>query len=233
MTKRPPAAGPDARSRLLDAADAAFYRHGIRATGIDGVSRRAGVTKRTPYHHFASKDDLIAEYIRGRNASTFARMTEAAMAGGPTFGRRVDALFGYFARRPDHPAWNGCALARAAAEFSDAPGHPASTEPAVHKLRFERWLVDGARRDGYARPTLRARQLIVLVDGAVTQLMIHRDGRYATAAGRAAAAAARRVGARCGERRGRRTDAVRPALTKGPGRSRRIRRTASGPRCRR
>lgn len=184
----PKATKPDseARDRLLAAADAAFYNHGIKATGVDEVARRAGVTKRTLYYHFDSKDELIKEYIRGRNESTLGRMIGAANSGGPSFKGQIEALFDYFAKRPEYQSWNGCALARAAAEFSDTPNHAAATEPAVHKKLFETWLADGARRDGFANPKLLAKQLIVLVDGAVTQMMIHRDGQYAIAAGRAA-----------------------------------------------
>src|SRR4029077_7131780 len=47
----------ETRRRLIAAADGLFYGQGIRAVGVDAVAEAAGVTKRTLYYHFASKDD--------------------------------------------------------------------------------------------------------------------------------------------------------------------------------
>ncbi|HYT48639.1 MAG TPA: helix-turn-helix domain-containing protein, partial [Burkholderiales bacterium] len=49
--------------RILAAADKLFYRQGIRAVGVDAVAAEAGVSKRTLYNHYPSKDDLIAAYL--------------------------------------------------------------------------------------------------------------------------------------------------------------------------
>jgi hypothetical protein len=47
------------REQIIQAADALFYGEGIRSASMDAIAARAGVTKRTLYYHFASKDDLI------------------------------------------------------------------------------------------------------------------------------------------------------------------------------
>src|SRR5213596_1404927 len=52
------------RSRILAAAGELFYRHGIRAVGVDAIAEAAGTNKMTLYRHFASKDELVAEYLR-------------------------------------------------------------------------------------------------------------------------------------------------------------------------
>src|SRR5437016_12018415 len=52
------------RSRILAAAGELFYRHGIRAVGVDAIAEAAGTNKMTLYRHFPSKDDLVAEYLR-------------------------------------------------------------------------------------------------------------------------------------------------------------------------
>src|SRR6266581_3191351 len=49
--------------RILAAADKLFYRRGIRAVGVDAVAAEAGVSKRTLYNYYPSKDDLIAAYV--------------------------------------------------------------------------------------------------------------------------------------------------------------------------
>src|SRR4030088_3775565 len=52
------------RSRLLAAAGDLFYRHGIRAVGVEAIAEAAGTNKMTLYRHFPSKDELVAEYLR-------------------------------------------------------------------------------------------------------------------------------------------------------------------------
>ena len=52
------------RQRLVAAAAELFYRHGIRAVGVDAIAEAAGTNKMTLYRHFDSKDELVAEYLR-------------------------------------------------------------------------------------------------------------------------------------------------------------------------
>ena len=63
----------DTRSRIIAAADTLFYEHGLRSVSVDAIAERAGVTKRTLYYHFESKDELIAAYLASRDAHTFER----------------------------------------------------------------------------------------------------------------------------------------------------------------
>ena len=56
------------KERILVAADQLFYGQGIRAVGVDAVAAEAGISKRTLYNHFPSKDELIAAYLVRRGA---------------------------------------------------------------------------------------------------------------------------------------------------------------------
>ena len=42
-----------------------FYCRGIRAVGVDTIASEAGTNKMSFYRSFASKDELVAEYLRG------------------------------------------------------------------------------------------------------------------------------------------------------------------------
>jgi AcrR family transcriptional regulator len=57
------AAGSSARDRILETAYELFARHGIQAVGVDEIIQRAGVAKATFYNHFASKNDLVIEFL--------------------------------------------------------------------------------------------------------------------------------------------------------------------------
>ncbi|MBB4128249.1 TetR/AcrR family transcriptional regulator of autoinduction and epiphytic fitness [Xanthomonas translucens] len=61
------------RQAILEAAIAEFRSQGFDATSMDRVAASAGVSKRTVYNHFPSKDALFAEILRGlwqRSADT-------------------------------------------------------------------------------------------------------------------------------------------------------------------
>jgi len=60
---RQPAPRPGARERILETAYNLFARHGIQAIGVDEIIRQAGVAKASFYHHFASKDALVLEFL--------------------------------------------------------------------------------------------------------------------------------------------------------------------------
>ena len=55
------------QERIISAASRLFYSEGIRAVGVDAVAEKAGVTKKTLYYHFKSKDDLITAYLAARD----------------------------------------------------------------------------------------------------------------------------------------------------------------------
>lgn len=53
------------RRAILDAAADQFRAHGYEAASVDGIAALAGVSKRTVYNHFPSKEELFAETLMG------------------------------------------------------------------------------------------------------------------------------------------------------------------------
>ena len=176
------------REMIVQAADDLFYGEGIRAASMDAIAERAGVTKRTLYYHFRSKDDLVAAYLHARDEPTLARYETWLDA---TRGTMADQIMGFFnrlARVAADEKWKGCGFLRAAAELAGNPGHPALRISSSHKKKFEAWLAGCIAAQGLSEPELRARQVMIVMDGAVAQVLIHRDPAYALAAGQVAAA---------------------------------------------
>ena len=66
-----PQASP-AKERIIDAANRLFYAEGIRAVSVDAIAEKAGLTKKTLYYHFKSKDDLIEAYLESRDQPNLA-----------------------------------------------------------------------------------------------------------------------------------------------------------------
>ena len=52
------------RDRIMQTASDLFYCRGIRAVGVDTIASEAGTNKMSFYRSFASKDELVAEYLR-------------------------------------------------------------------------------------------------------------------------------------------------------------------------
>jgi AcrR family transcriptional regulator len=175
------------RERIIAAAARLFYNEGIRAASVDAVAERAGVTKKTLYYHFRSKDELIAAYLESRDQPTlelYARWFEATKG---STEDKLRGLFAEFARSADTPRWKGCGFLRTTAELANTPGHPAIKAGAAHKKRFEAWLADALAGEGVDEAAAIARKIVVLLDGAATVMLIHRDPAYVEAAGDLAA----------------------------------------------
>lgn len=170
------------RQRILKAADDLFYEEGILKVSVDAIAERAGVTKRTLYYHYRSKDDLIAAYLEAREGSTLSRNQHwMAKTKGP-MSARLKGMFGELEAWASRPRWKGCGFARAAAELAGLPGHPALAVASRHKHTFEAWFRAGLEAEGYDDAATKARQIMILLDGAITEILIHRDPSYARSA---------------------------------------------------
>ena len=175
-----------AKDRILDAANQLFYGEGIRAVSVDAIAARAGITKKTLYYHFKSKDDLIEAYLVSRDQPNLALFKKWFDQTDGLLADKVEAIFLNLATSARHPKWKGCGFLRTAAELANMPGHPAMKVGAGHKKKFEAWLCEEFRERGTARPEQLARHIVLLLDGAFSTVLMHHDPDYFLSAGRAA-----------------------------------------------
>jgi AcrR family transcriptional regulator len=156
-----PAGGRGARERIERAAARLFYRNGIHATGVELIAQEANVSKRTLYQHFASKNDLVDNYLRGMDVR--GGLPNEKRLSDPGLSAR-ERLLGIF-ELPRSEVLRGCPFHNAAVESA---GALASTDGIVraHKQEFTRRLVAVAREAGAADPHLLGQQLAVLFEGA-------------------------------------------------------------------
>lgn len=182
-----PPNGNPTRERIIAAATKLFYSEGIRATSVDAVAEKAGITKKTLYYHFRTKDELIAAYLASRDQPTLAWYQRWFAETKGSTADKVRGLFRSFGRSADTPSWRGCGFLRTIAELANTPGHPAIKAGAAHKKKFEAWMADALARDGVRDAERIARQIVILLDGAATVMLIHRDAAYVETAGDVAA----------------------------------------------
>jgi AcrR family transcriptional regulator len=176
-----------AAARLLRAAAELTYQRGLTAAGVDAIAQRAGVTKRTLYQHFASKDELVAASLDARDQASLDGLRHGALAQAASTGEPpVLAMFDQVQAVLAGPGANGCAFLNAALEMSD-PGHPAHQAALRHLRAREQLVADLLATSGIDEPGL-ADELVLLLDGAFVVGATRGDPAAAARAKRAAAA---------------------------------------------
>jgi AcrR family transcriptional regulator len=180
------------RRRILDAAYELFYRKGFARVGVDEIADFAGLTKRTLYYHFESKDLLLAAVLDLQHDFALARIREHLDDPPDNAEEIVDALFLELAKWSEKPGWTGSGFTRLAMELADLPGHPARAVARRHKSAVEDWWAKVLEKVGVALAPKRARELVLLMEGATALILIHGDRCYADAAADAAKALIRR-----------------------------------------
>jgi AcrR family transcriptional regulator len=177
------------RQRILTAAYTLFYRHGFVRVALEAIAAQAGVTKRTLYYHFRSKDDLLAAALELHSGLALARIREwgAGLPAEPA--AMVEALFAELARWASGPHFEGAGYTRLVMELADLPGHPARAVANRHKATVEAWLAGELAARAVAAPSEAARCIQLLLEGAMVMMLIHADARYAREAAEMAKAA--------------------------------------------
>lgn len=108
-------------TRLLDAADELFFRHGVAATPIDAVIERAGVSAATLYRGFASKEALLAAALERRHRAWLETWDDAIAAQETPEGRLLAVFDALDAFRAGSLGSRWCAFLGSAAEHADPP----------------------------------------------------------------------------------------------------------------
>jgi AcrR family transcriptional regulator len=165
-------------TRIAGLAAQLFHEHGIGATGVDALSKAAGISKRTLYERFGSKDGLIAAAFDVLDEPVFERITCDAERLSSDPREQLRQLFVSLEGETRQPEYRGCPFMNAATELAD-PTHPAHDVIRRHKHRLRRWIRDRAREAGAANPELLSRQLMIIVDGAQAQSLLEHSSKPA------------------------------------------------------
>ncbi len=174
------------RRRILETAYGLFYRKGFTRVGVDLVAEAAGVTKRTLYDHFASKDELLAAVLEFHHELSLARIQDWSGRLAGDVDTMLDSLFSELAQWAGKPRWAGAGFTRLTMELADLPGHPARAIASRHKAALEAWLAGELARRRLAAPAARAREVMLLLEGSMALMLIHGDRSIAEAAAQAA-----------------------------------------------
>src|SRR5258705_6344558 len=168
---------PTMKERILETADRLFYLKGIRAVGVDTIATEIGISKRTLYNHFPSKDELIAAYLA-------RRFRQPPSSDKPPV-EQILGTFDSLERRFASKDFRGCPFVNAVAELG--PDDRAVKKIAVAFKESRRvWFRDLLMQLHVADADALATQLTLLVDGSIAQDLVRDDPSMARAAKEAA-----------------------------------------------
>lgn len=175
------------RQRIIDAAYECFWRAGYTRTSLDTITERAGLTKRTLYGYFRSKDDLLAAVMSHHNMLAGVRLKRIGDRMPPDRDGLIASFFGQLAGWASAtPRWSGSGFTRLVIELGDLPGHPARVLARQVKGMTEGFLADKLAQARVPDSVARASEIMLLLEGAMALTLIHGHRRYIDAAARAA-----------------------------------------------
>src|SRR5260370_7266095 len=168
---------PTMKERILEPADRLFYLQGIRAVGVDTIAAEIGISKRTLYNHFPSKDELIQAYL--------ARRFVQPRPSDKTPAEQILGTFDSLERRFVSREFRGSPFVNAVAELG-AEDQAVKKIAVAFKESRRVWFRDLLMQLEIDNADDLATQLTLLVDGSIAQDLVRNDPSMARAAKAAA-----------------------------------------------
>jgi AcrR family transcriptional regulator len=161
------------QERILATADRLFNGQGIRAVGVDTIAAEIGISKRTLYNYFPSKDALIVAYLS-------RRFVPLKSSDGPPL-EQILRVFDWLERWFASESFRGCPFVNAVAEIGE-PTHEAAKIAVGFKEQRRLWLRELLTRAHATHPDALATQIALLVEGAIVAALVRGDPGMARAA---------------------------------------------------
>lgn len=166
------------RDRILEVASRLFYQNGIRAVGIDTIIAQSDVAKMTFYKHFKSKDLLVLEFLKRRDATWRAWLEGALPRLAPKVADRPLAIFDALEERFSSKEFRGCAFINTMVEMADGD-HMAHQAAAEHKQKVQQIIRSLLSEAGVKKSEELAKAFLLLMDGAIVTAV--REGKSGSA----------------------------------------------------
>lgn len=173
----------EVRMKIVDAAYQSFWRQGFRRSSVDTIAANAGLTKRTFYAYFRSKDDLLAAVLQRYEELAEQRLEHIGDRLPADRIGLIDSFFGQLVGwASTTPRWSGSGFTRLVVELADLPGHPARAIARRAKAKTESWLAERLADARVRNARERSREIMLLMEGAMALTLIHGGRSYIDAA---------------------------------------------------
>lgn len=164
-----------ARERICETARDLFYQRGIRGVGVELIAAEAGTTKMSLYRNFASKDELVAEYLCEQDRE-FWQWWDGLME--PLKGqpeKQIEALFGALREACCKEGARGCHFSNAAVELPDVT-HPGRQIVLNHHEKIRHRLREICTEMQARDPERLGDALLLLISGALMSRLVFTTG---------------------------------------------------------
>jgi AcrR family transcriptional regulator len=169
------------RDVIISTALKLFYSEGFNATGVDRITKEAGISKKTLYNHFKSKEELVLATLRQRDEMFRNKIMRETERLGSTPRECLLSIF------DAHEAWfkeksfSGCMFINAAAEYS-SPKNPSHVLSAEHKRLVREYIQGMAEQAGAKNPKELSCKINLLLEGAIVEAYVSGNSEAASLA---------------------------------------------------
>jgi AcrR family transcriptional regulator len=163
----------DTREKILATAEKLIYENGIHATGMDLLVKTSGVARKSIYRYFANKDDVAAAALNARDVR-WMQWFRGECEKAHTPRERVISMFDVLNSWFESDDFRGCAFINTAGEVGDA-NDPIRQIAKLHKQKLLDYTLVLTSDLGVKDPVRLARQLFVLIEGAITVARVMGD----------------------------------------------------------
>ncbi len=154
------------REAVLVTANQLFELQGFHATGVDQLAAESGVTKRTLYKYFGSKEGLIEEVLRRHHEGMMQRARAKILAIHPVGDARLMASIEMYRDWFGRSNFSGCIFVKTMNEFGSCSSK--LTSIAVEsKVAMRAFFIELCVEQGAREPELLADQLQLLLEGSI------------------------------------------------------------------
>ena len=162
------------KQEIIAQAYHAFYEGGFHATGIDTVMANSGISKRTLYKYFTSKEDLIEAVLDQYGADTDRLLFAPALARSSDPRTQIEAIFDVRREMMAQSACRGCLAMKAGQEYIGR--HDGIAERGKDaSIYVERRFVALCEKAGLKNPAETGRQINLLFQGAALTGQMQQD----------------------------------------------------------
>ncbi|WP_420094469.1 TetR/AcrR family transcriptional regulator [Pseudomonas cichorii] len=163
----------DTREKIIATAEQLIYQNGIHATGMDLLVKTSGVARKSIYRYFATKDEVAAAALNARDVRWMQWFrTECDKADTPQ--DRILNIFTVLKGWFESDGFRGCAFINTAGEVGD-PDDPVRHIAKLHKQKLLDYTLELTEQLNAEQPFVLARQLLILIEGAITMARVMGD----------------------------------------------------------
>ena len=157
------------KEAIAKSALATFYNEGFHASGVEKISRNAGVTKKTLYHHFENKESLIKSTMELRDREFMDQVRDYLSTLSPKL--RPLGYISYISNWVQKPSFNGCYFINVSAEYGNSKEDPHKLAK-KHKDELRIYLERLCKEADCKKYSLVAQQLFLLGEGLIVSSQV-------------------------------------------------------------